>query len=65
MAEDTYSIEGPQCPYCLTQFTADEPHYYDEMNYTDDECDACGKTFKVQVFHSVSWTCEPAGGTHD
>jgi len=56
---ETYSHDGPQCPHCGRQFTADEPHYYDEMNYTRDECDECEKPFAVRVYTSVSWTCEP------
>lgn len=56
---ETYSTEGPVCPHCQRQFTADEPHYYDEGGYTEDQCDQCGGKFKVEVYHSVSWTCEP------
>ena len=56
--DETYSTEGPQCPYCGRQYTADESGYYDE-NYTSQECDECGNTFSVQVYTSTSWTCEP------
>lgn len=55
---ETYSNEGPQCPYCGRQFTADDSIYYDEMNYTSDTCDECDKKFSVSVHTSVSWTCE-------
>jgi DNA-directed RNA polymerase subunit RPC12/RpoP len=55
---ETYSTEGPICPHCKRQFTADEPHYYDETGYTEDECDNCGKKFSVRVYVSTSWTCE-------
>ncbi len=55
----TYSTDGPQCPHCGRQFTPDEASYYDEMKYTEDECDECGKTFRVEVHHSVAWACEP------
>lgn len=58
MDDYTYSDEGPQCPYCGRQYTADEPIYYDEQNFTEDECDECGENFSVTVSHSVSWTCE-------
>lgn len=60
---DKYSTEGPICPHCERQYTADEPYYFDESNYTSQECDGCGKTFSVQVYTSTSWTCEamPAG----
>lgn len=57
MAE-SYSTEGPQCPHCGRQFTADGPEYYDESQYTKDECDECGKEFSVSVCNSTSWTCE-------
>lgn len=56
--EDTYSHEGPQCPHCGRQYVADEPHYFDEMSYTEDTCDACGGKFTVRVYTSTSWTCE-------
>jgi rRNA maturation protein Nop10 len=54
---DTYEHEGPKCPYCGRQYTADDPAYFDEMNYTEEDCDSCGKTFDVAVYHTVSWTC--------
>lgn len=59
MADYTYSTEGPECPHCHRAFTADEAFYYDEMRYTEQQCDECGKTFKVSVFVQTSWTCEP------
>lgn len=55
---DTYSEEGPQCPYCGRQYTADEGHYYDQNNYTSETCDGCGKKFSVSISISTSWTCE-------
>ncbi len=59
MSEGTYSTDGPICPYCQRQFTPDEPHYFDERRYTEDDCDQCGKTFSVEVYTSTSWRCEP------
>ncbi len=59
MSEETYSTEGPECPYCGRQYTADEPGYFDEQGYTEETCDSCGETFDVSVYHSVSWTCSP------
>lgn len=53
---ESYSEEGPACPHCGRQFTADGPEYYQD-SYTQDECDECGGLFKVEVQHSVSWTC--------
>jgi hypothetical protein len=57
MASETYSLEGPQCPYCLRQYTADDPAYYSEK-YTEEVCDNCNRKFSVEVYHSTSWTCE-------
>jgi hypothetical protein len=57
--DETYSHEGPQCPHCGRQYTADDPWYYDEDKCTEDTCDECGKPFSISVHTSVSWTCEP------
>jgi transposase-like protein len=54
----TYSLNGPECPHCGQRFIPDEAHYYDEQRYTEQDCDECEKTFKVEVYHSTSWTCE-------
>lgn len=51
--------EGPQCPYCQRQYTADEAYYFDENAYTQETCDECGKTFSVQVHTTTDWICEP------
>lgn len=53
----TYESEGPKCPCCGRQFTADDGIYYDEQRYTQDECDECGATFDVEVQTSVYWRC--------
>lgn len=55
--EETYSTEGPQCPYCGFQYTADDPIYYDAQRFTEETCDQCDKTFDVEVFTSTTWTC--------
>lgn len=67
MSDDSYSTEGPKCPNpeCGHQFTADESHYYDESNYTEETCSRCGETFDVEVYHSVSWSCERREPAHD
>jgi len=57
MSGETYSNEGPECPHCGRQYTADDPFYYDESNLTEMDCDRCGKTFEVAVYTSTSWTC--------
>lgn len=56
MSRYTYEHEGPKCPCCGRQYTADDPGYYSD-NYTEETCDNCGETFDVEVSHSVSWTC--------
>jgi hypothetical protein len=56
--EMTCSDKGPKCPYCACQYTADEPHYFDELRYTEETCDECGKTFSVSVCTSTTWTCK-------
>lgn len=57
--ESTYEGEGPKCPYCGRQYTADEACYYDERNYTEETCDECGLTFDVEVCTFVNWRCTP------
>ena len=54
---ETYSTEGPKCPFCGNEFTPDEAHYFDEMRYTSETCDSCGKDFDVDVYTQTSWTC--------
>ena len=54
---ETYSSDGPECPMCGFTFTPDEPFYFDEKIYTEDECPQCETKFCVEVFHSISWTC--------
>ena len=68
----TYSNAGPECPKCNFVFTPDDSIYFDQDKYTSDECPDCGTKFSVEVYHSVSWTCDiiepvpsppsPAGG---
>ena len=58
--KEAYSTEGPICPYCGRQYTADEVGYYDEMNYTSETCDECGNEFSVSVYTSTSWTTSEA-----
>jgi hypothetical protein len=54
--KETFSSEGPQCPYCECQITADESFYYDS-SYDEEECPHCGKTFKVMVNTETTWDC--------
>lgn len=58
MTEETYSSEGPQCPHCGRQYTADEAFYFDDKNYTRETCDECNRPFTVSVDHHTSWRCE-------
>lgn len=55
---DTYSTDGPICPYCDHHHRADDPAFYDERAETFD-CDNCQKPFKMYVYTSTSWTCGP------
>jgi hypothetical protein len=55
---ETYSTDGPQCPYCNHMVEPDEPIHYDAVSYTKQKCQGCGNTFKVEVMHHVSWACE-------
>lgn len=51
----TYETEeGPKCPFCGRQYTADESHYFDESGFTN-ECDECENTIRVEPQISVSW----------
>jgi hypothetical protein len=59
----TFSREGPKCPYCDRQFTADDSSYYDSFKYTQETCDNCGKTFSVEVNTETTWYCEPINET--
>lgn len=59
MEAETFETEGPKCPHCARQYTADEPHYFDEMNFTEMVCDGCARPFKVMVYTSTTWTCTP------
>ena len=60
MAEETYSTDGPECPYCGHQHqpSEDPGHYYNDHADTS-TCGSCGKDFKMEVYTSHSWTCEP------
>ena len=55
---ETYSTEGPECPACGFTCTPDDSIYYDERNYTKEECQECGQKFSVEVHHSTAWNCE-------
>ena len=55
--DETYSTEGPICPYCDHKHRADDPFYYDERN-DEMECERCEKSFVMRVSHSTSWSCE-------
>lgn len=59
MSEHTYSTDGPQCPHCGFQITPDDPFYFNESRYLEDECSDCGKKFKVEVYTQTSWTTRP------
>lgn len=54
---ETFGTEGPKCPCCERQYTADEAGYYDEWAYTEETCDRCGATFDVRVSTTTTWEC--------
>lgn len=54
--EETYSTEGPKCPFCGRQYTADEAFYFDPT-YVREDCDECGEPFTVDVENETVWTC--------
>lgn len=54
MGEETYETEGPKCPCCGRQYTADEPYWW---SITEETCDSCGETFDVSVYTETTWTC--------
>ena len=56
--EETYSNDGPICPYCGHKHEPDGGFFYDE-SLTEFDCDRCGREVAVSVFNSWSWTCEP------
>lgn len=57
--KEAYSTEGPTCPYCGYRITPDDGFFYDEMRFTEMECDECGKMFDVRVYVSTSWATSP------
>jgi hypothetical protein len=56
--------EGPRCPFCKTQWTADDPVYYDENGF-EDECSECGNIIRIVPTISVSWTTTPIRWTDE
>lgn len=58
-AHETYGVGEIICPYCSNIFYPDEGHYYDEANYTSDDCYKCGRTFDVIVETSTVWITRP------
>lgn len=59
LPESTYEKEeGPRCPFCGTQWTADDPMYFDESGF-DDECPTCLSDIRIVPQTSVAWTVKP------
>jgi transposase-like protein len=60
MEEETYSTDGPECPYCGHQHqpSEDPAHYYNEGNDSS-TCESCDKDFEMSIHVSHSWTCKP------
>lgn len=61
---ETCESEGPKCPYCGRQYTADVQCYFDEERYTEETCDSCGETFDVEVYTETTWTCTERRAAH-
>lgn len=57
MGGETYSTDGPACPYCGKVHEPDDGYFYSE-DYTEQECYNCEKTFHVEVYIRHSWTCK-------
>lgn len=47
--------EGPICPFCGREYTADGPEFMDEHG-TEMECDQCGNEIRIEAHISVAWT---------
>lgn len=56
----TYSRHGAECPYCghMNRPEDSDGGLYDEGR-TEWECNGCEKEFRMSVYVSHSWTCEP------
>lgn len=56
MEEETYSTDGPTCPYCgHVSNPSEEPSCYDER--TDEwTCGSCGEDYQLEVYTLHSWT---------
>lgn len=53
---ETYSTDGPTCPYCgHVSNPSEEPSCYSEDN---DEwtCESCGEDYQLEVYVRHSWT---------
>lgn len=51
----TYSDEeGPECPFCGAEWTADDPIYFDEKGFEDD-CPDCGNHIRIQPETWTAW----------
>lgn len=57
MSDETYSTDGPVCPYCGKLHKPDEGFFYNE-DYSEQQCWQCDRVFSVRVYISHSWTCE-------
>lgn len=56
--EETYSTDGPICPYCKKLHKPDDGYFYSE-DFDEQTCYSCNKDFNVSVYVSHSWTCTP------
>jgi DNA-directed RNA polymerase subunit RPC12/RpoP len=52
--EDTYSDDGPVCPYCQHLHRPDDSGYYVNGGF---DCASCGKEFEMTVDVVHWWDC--------
>lgn len=66
MAEETFSTDGAECPYCGN---VDHASDSDGMLYSEStdewECGLCGNPFLVSLHVSHSWTATPYDNVAD
>lgn len=61
--ETTLSNTAPECPYCGHVHQHDGGFFYSE-DLTEYACEACDKTFAMEVTTTTYWRCEPKEPSH-
>ena len=52
--EETYSDDGPICPYCGALHVPDDSAFYVDGGF---DCSVCGKEFEMTVNAVYWWDC--------